>query len=80
MPYYASEINAKKVISDMRKMMHPFVQDASILVSVGVFLTHRFEAVGDLPIFLRQKRPLYVALTSNGRNCVTVGLKQFYDF
>ena len=36
----------------MRKMTHPFFHDASILVSVGVFLTHRFETVGVFAPFL----------------------------
>ena len=36
----------------MRKMTHPFFHDASILVSVGVFLTHRFETVGVFAHFL----------------------------
>ena len=36
----------------MHKMTHPFFHDASILVSVGVFLTHRFETVGVFVHFL----------------------------
>ena len=36
----------------MRKMTHPFFHDASILVSVGVFLTHRYETVGVFAHFL----------------------------
>ena len=36
----------------MRKMTHPFFHDASILVSVGVFLTHQFETVGVFAHFL----------------------------
>ena len=36
----------------MRKMTHPFFHGASILVSVGVFLTHRFETVGVFAHFL----------------------------
>ena len=36
----------------MRKMTHPFFHDVSILVSVDVFLTHRFETVGVFAHFL----------------------------
>ena len=36
----------------MCKMTHPFFHDAPILVSVGVFLTHRFETVGVFAHFL----------------------------
>ena len=36
----------------MRNMTHPYLHDASILVSVGVFLTHRFETVGVFAHFL----------------------------
>ena len=36
----------------MRNMTHLFFLDASILVSVGVFLTHRFETVGVFAHFL----------------------------
>ena len=49
----------------MRKMTHVFFQDASILVSVGVFLTHQFETVGVFAHFLSvimQKCPLSGAL------------------
>ena len=34
------------------KITHPFFHDASILVSVGVFLTHRFETLGVFAHFL----------------------------
>ena len=46
--------NLKKIflLQKMRKMTHPFFHDASILVSVGVFLTHRFETVGVFAHFL----------------------------
>ena len=40
------------LIQNMRNMTHPFFHDASILVSVGVFLTHRFETVGVFAHFL----------------------------
>ena len=40
------------LLQNMRKMTHPFFHDASILVSVGVFLTHRFETVGVFDHFL----------------------------
>ena len=53
------------MLENMRKMMHPFFHDASILVSVGVFLTHWFETVGVFAHFLcvkTQKRPLSGAL------------------
>ena len=61
--------NFKKIfkLQNMRKMTHPFFHDASILVSVGVFLTHRFETVGVFAHFLcvkTQKRPLSGALYS----------------
>ena len=46
----------------MRKMTHPFFHDASILVSVGVFLTHRFETVGVFAHFLCVKNALYLEL------------------
>ena len=55
---------------NMRKMTHPFFHDASILVSVGVFLTHRFEAVGVFAPFLRVKNtktPLSGALMDDLR-------------
>ena len=47
--------NLKKknfLLQNMRKMTHLFFHDASILVSVGVFLTHRFETVGVFAHFL----------------------------
>ena len=47
--------NLKKkifLVQNMRKMTHPFFQDASILVSVGVFLTHPFETAGVFAHFL----------------------------
>ena len=40
------------LIQNMRNTTHPFFHDASILVSVGVFLTHRFETVGVFAHFL----------------------------
>ena len=39
-------LNKIYLLQNMRKMTHPFFHDASILVSVGIFLTHRFEIVG----------------------------------
>ena len=39
------------LLQKMGKMRLPFFHDASIWVSVGVFLTHRFETAGVLPIF-----------------------------
>ena len=46
----------------MRKMTHSFFHDASILVSVGVFLTHRFETVRVFAHFLCVKNALYLEL------------------
>ena len=40
------------LLQNMCKMTHPFFHDASIPVSVGVFLTHRFEIVGVSAQFL----------------------------
>ena len=50
------------LLQNMRKMMNPFFHDASILVSVGVFLTHRFETVGVFAHFLWVKNALYLEL------------------
>ena len=51
---YLSGIWKKKIflLPNMRKMTHPFFHDASILVSVDIFLTHRFETVGVFAHFL----------------------------
>ena len=57
--------NLKKkifLLQNMRKMTHPFFHDASILVSVGVFLTHRFETVGVFAHFLCVKNAPYLEL------------------
>ena len=57
--------NLKKqifLLQNMRKMTHPFFHDASIQVSVGVFLTHRFETVGVFAHFLCVKNALYLEL------------------
>ena len=40
------------LIQNMRNMTHTFFHDASILVSVGVFMTHRFETGGVFAHFL----------------------------
>ena len=40
------------LLQNRRKMTHPFFHDASILVSVGVFLTHQFETEGIFAHFL----------------------------
>ena len=52
----------------MRKMTHPFFHDASILVSVGVFLTHRFETVGVFAHFLCVKNAKTPSIWSSGYN------------
>ena len=40
------------LLQNMRKMTHLFFHDASILVTMGVFLTHRYETVGVFAHFL----------------------------
>ena len=40
------------LVQNMRKMTHASFHDASILVSVGVFLTHPFETAGIFAHFL----------------------------
>ena len=50
----------------MRKMTHPFFHKASILVSVGVFLTHRFETAGVFAHFLCVKNTKTPSIWSSG--------------
>ena len=51
----------------MRKMTHPFFHDASILASVGVFLTHLFETVGIFAHFLCVKNAKTPSIWSSGK-------------
>ena len=44
------------------KLTHQFFHDASILVSVGVFLMHRYATVGIFAHFLYVKNALYLEL------------------
>ena len=48
------------------KMTHPFFHDALILVSVGIFLTHRFETVGVFAHFLCVKNAKTPSIWSSG--------------
>ena len=50
----------------MRKLTHPFFHDASILVSVGVFLTHRFETLRVFAHFLCVKNAKTPSIWSSG--------------
>ena len=59
-------LKKKSFASNMRKMTHPFFHDASILVSVGVFLTHRFETVGVFAHFLCVKNAKTPSIWSSG--------------
>ena len=49
-------------------MTHPFFHDASILVSVGLFLTHRFETVGVFAHFLCVKNAKTPSIWSSGQS------------
>ena len=62
--------NSKKkifLLQNMRKMTHPFFHDASILVSVGIFLTHRFETGGVFAHFLCVKNAKRFSIWSSVR-------------
>ena len=65
------------LIQNMRNMTHPFFHDASILVSVGVFLTHRFETVGVFAHFLCVKNAKTPSIWSSGSNNSFDLLKRF---
>ena len=60
--------NLKKIVvlQNMHKMTHPFFHDASILVLVGVFLTHRVETVGVCAHFLSVKNAKTPSIWSSG--------------
>ena len=62
----SGELKTTLLLQHMRKNdASVFFHDASILLSVGVFLTHRFETVGVFAHFLcvkNAKRPLFGAL------------------
>ena len=62
----------------MRKMMHPFFHDASILVSVGVFLTHRFETVGVFAHFLCVKNAKTPSIWSSEQCAKTLTFSNIY--
>ena len=56
-------------------MTHPFLHDASILVSVGVFLMHRFETVGVFAHFLCVKNAKTPSIWSSGHSCLPLGVE-----
>ena len=66
----------------MRKMTHPFFHDASILVSVGVFLTHRFETVGVFVHFLCVKNAKTPSIWSSAisQAYLQIIIKQYIKF
>ena len=68
-------------IQNMRNMTHPFFHDASILVSVGVFLTHRFETVGVFAHFLCVKNAKTPSIWSSdpGPSRSKLTMLLFYD-
>ena len=58
----------------MHKMTYQFFHDASFLVSVGVFLMHRFETVGVFTHFLCVKNALCLEL------CPSKGHQTSYNY
>ena len=56
------------LLQNMRKMTHPFFHDASILVSVRVFLTHQFQTADVFAHFLCVKNAKTPSIWSSGHD------------
>ena len=61
----------------MRKRTHLFFHGASILVSVGVYLMHRFETVGVFAHFLCVKNAKTPSIWSSGQDILLMEASSF---